>query len=235
MRVLLVSTWYVQNIYMEDKIRLAQQMVEQAEKSIRSAQKLLSEITGDSTSRAPQSSSPLEVTGASYESDDGQVVEGAFDGQNMVGPDGKKYSVPANYASKSKLVEGDQLKLIIQPDGRFVYKQIGPIERNRIKGVLMEDEASGQSIILAGGKNYKVLHASLTFFHAEVGDEVVILVPVDRESEWAAVENVIKEIDKTDEPELLENEEESNTSTKEDEEDQDDLGLISPLDDIDTI
>jgi len=222
-----------QNIYMEDKIRLVQQLVEQSEKSIRSAQKLLSEITGDSTAQVKQSSSPLEVVGASYESDDGQVVEGAFDGQNMVGPDGKKYSVPANYASKSKLVEGDKLKLIIQPDGRFVYKQIGPIERDRIKGVLMEDEASGQSIILADGKNYKVLHASLTFFHAEIGDEVVILVPAGKESEWAAVENVIKEIEAEDTPELLEDDAESPSTEEKDE--QDDLGLISPLDDIDTI
>ena len=36
--------------------------------------------------------------------------------QIMIGPDGKNYPVPANYASKSKLIEGDILKLTITPN-----------------------------------------------------------------------------------------------------------------------
>ncbi|MBU0671017.1 hypothetical protein KKF29_02555, partial [Patescibacteria group bacterium] len=40
-----------------------------------------------------------------------QIIEGVFNGQNMVGPDGEIFTIPANYASKSKLVEGDILKL----------------------------------------------------------------------------------------------------------------------------
>ena len=47
----------------------------------------------------------------------GRIIEGVFDGENMIGPDGKQYSVPANYASKSKLVEGDILKLTITATG----------------------------------------------------------------------------------------------------------------------
>jgi len=64
-------------------------------------------------------------------SNEGKIIEGVFDGQNMVGSDGRQYIVPPNYASKSKLVEGDILKLTIQPNGSFIYKQIGPIERQR--------------------------------------------------------------------------------------------------------
>ena len=45
-----------------------------------------------------------------------RVVEGVFNGQNMIGGDGEEYPIPANYSSKSKLVEGDILKLTI--DGR---------------------------------------------------------------------------------------------------------------------
>ena len=52
-----------------------------------------------------------------------------YTSQVMIGPDGKSYPVPANYASKSKLVEGDILKLTIADDGGFIYKQIGPIAR----------------------------------------------------------------------------------------------------------
>ena len=120
-----------------------------------------------------------------------KVVEGVFDGQQMIGPDGKQYSIPANYCSKSKLVEGDILKLIIKPDGGFVYKQIGPVERKRVKGVLVKDPISGEFKIEAESREYKAIKASITYFHGNDNDEVVILVPKDGESVWAAVENVI--------------------------------------------
>ena len=54
---------------------------------------------------------------------DGRVIEGVFDGQHMIGSDGRQYLVPQNYASKSKLVEGDILKLTIQPNGSFLFKR----------------------------------------------------------------------------------------------------------------
>jgi hypothetical protein len=132
--------------------------------------------------------------GTISQSPTGKVVEGVFDGQNMIGPDRKQYSVPANYASKSKLVEGDTLKLTITPDGSFVYKQIGPVERKRLVGTLARDEVSGEYRVLAGGKSYRVLVASITYYKGEVGDEVVVLVPKDSEARWAAVENVIKRL-----------------------------------------
>jgi hypothetical protein len=125
---------------------------------------------------------------------DNKVVEGVFDGQQMVGPDGKRYSIPANYCSKSKLVEGDILKLIVKPDGGFIYKQIGPIERKRIKGILSKDPVTGEFKAHAGGKEYKVLKASVTYFHGDAEDEVVILVPEDGDSFWAAVENIISKL-----------------------------------------
>lgn len=124
-----------------------------------------------------------------------KIIEGEFDGQNMVGPDGKQYSVPANYASKSKLVEGDVLKLTITRDGSFIYKQIGPIDRQRLIGQLVRDEVTSEYKVVADGKNYKVLLASVTYFKGEAGDEVVVLVPTGREARWAAVENIIKQTD----------------------------------------
>src|SRR4029079_9924412 len=125
-------------------------------------------------------------------SEGGKVIEGVFDGQNMIGPDNKQYPVPANYGSKSKLVEGDVLKLTIAEDGSFIYKQIGPVERRKVMGVLMQDE-KGDYKVLAEGKSYKVLLASLTYFKADAGDEVTIVLPQDIDSEWAAVEHVIKQ------------------------------------------
>lgn len=122
---------------------------------------------------------------------DNKVVEGVFDGGQMIGPDGKKYSIPANYCSKSKLVEGDILKLIIKKDGSFVYKQIGPVERKRIKGILMKDPVTGEFKVKTQDRFYKVLKASVTYFHGNDNDEAIVLVPQDGESIWASVENII--------------------------------------------
>lgn len=122
-----------------------------------------------------------------------QIIEGVFDGQNMIGPDAKEYAMPANYASKSKLVEGDVMKLTILPDGTFVYKQIGPITRERYKGKLVYDDKKDEyRVMTEWGKNYKLLTASVTYFKGESGDEAIILVPQGGQSVWAAVENIIK-------------------------------------------
>jgi len=120
-----------------------------------------------------------------------RVIEGVFDGVKMIAHDGQEYTVPANYASKSKLVEGDILKLTIEPNGDFKYKQIGPIERKRVVGQLLADETDNFYVV-ADKKKWKVLPASVTYFKGSLGDEVVILVPKDAVSKWAAVENIVK-------------------------------------------
>ncbi|MDD5290801.1 MAG: hypothetical protein PHZ04_01670 [Patescibacteria group bacterium] len=131
-----------------------------------------------------------EITPGSGE-ETGKVIEGVFDGENMIGPDGKEYSVPANYASKSKLVEGDILKLTIANSGTFIYKQIGPIERTRIIGELKKG-GDGDFFVESEGKKWHVLPASVTYFKGNPGDETVILIPKTGESKWAAVENIIR-------------------------------------------
>jgi len=127
----------------------------------------------------------------SEEEGQAQIIEGVFDGENMIGPDGKQYSVPTNYASKSKLVEGDILKLTITNKGTFVYKQIGPIERIRQVGTLYRND-DNSFLVKADGKQWRILPASVTYFKGQVGDEVVLLIPKTGESKWAAVENIIR-------------------------------------------
>jgi hypothetical protein len=171
-------------------LAMVAQMIDAAEKNIQSAKQMLKEMMGGPATKA-NLTALSEKAQTFTVSEGGKVIEGVFDGQNMVGPDKKQYPVPANYASKSKLVEGDVLKLTIADDGSFIYKQIGPIERKKMLGVLLVDE-KGDFKVLAEGKPYKVLLASLTYFKAEAGDEVTIVVPQGQETDWAAVENVIK-------------------------------------------
>ena len=121
-----------------------------------------------------------------------RIIEGVFDGEKMVAGDGIEYNVSANYASKSKLVEGDILKLTINKDGSFIYKQIGPIERKQLVAALAQNEKENEWYALVGSQRWKLLTASVTYFHGQPGDEVVILVPKDSSSKWAAVENIIR-------------------------------------------
>jgi hypothetical protein len=44
----------------------------------------------------------------------------------MIGSDDKKYPVPLNYSSKSKLISQDILKLTILANGKLIYKLIQP-------------------------------------------------------------------------------------------------------------
>jgi hypothetical protein len=121
-----------------------------------------------------------------------QIVEGVFDGQKMIDQDGVIHEVPANYASKSKLIEGDILKLTITKTGDRIFKQIAPVERKRVVGTLAIDDVSGQYYVMADGKAYRVIPASVTYYRGEIGDEVVLLVPKDGTSAWAAIENIVK-------------------------------------------
>ncbi|MBI5357999.1 hypothetical protein HZB74_04095 [Candidatus Saccharibacteria bacterium] len=161
----------------DKQVKRLRALIAEAETSLAAAKELLMSLLGDEDT----------ATKASIEENIGKVIEGVFDGQNMVGSDGKTYPVPANYASKSKLVQGDILKLTISEDGTFLYKQIGPIPRKQIVGVL--ELTDGHYFVKVGDRHYRVLLASVTYFKAKPGDQVSVNVPQDDDSvEWAALE-----------------------------------------------
>lgn len=172
----------------DDAILQVQELIENAENALKTARSLLKDVTGVTNTTHERNIERATTMGASS-STDGKVVEGVFDGQNMVDSLGETYPVPANYASKSKLVEGDGMKLTITDEGKFVYKQIAPIDRATVVGNLIQED--GQYKVLADGKAYRVLLASVTFYRAEVGDQVTILLPAGQEASWGAVEAVI--------------------------------------------
>ena len=123
-----------------------------------------------------------------FVSPDQKVIEGIFNGEAMIDQEGETYPVSPNYASKSQLVVGDKLKLTIAPDGRYIYKQIGPVERQHLVAVL---EKSGQQYFaITPKKRYRVLLASVTYFKVNEGEKVTIVVPKDDvPADWAAIEH----------------------------------------------
>lgn len=161
----------------DKQVKRLKALIAEAETSLAAAKELLLSLVGeDSTATADTREEAL-----------GKVIEGVFDGQNMVGSDAKTYPVPANYASKSKLVQGDILKLTIADDGAFLYKQIGPIPRKQVVGVL--ELKDGHYFVNVGDRQYRVLLASVTYFKAKPGDQVSVNIPEEEvDAEWAALE-----------------------------------------------
>lgn len=164
----------------EKQIKRLRSLIGEAETSLSAAKELLVSIIGDGgTIAAP--------TDTIVSSPEGKIIEGIFDGQIMIGPDGKNYPVPANYASKSKLVEGDIMKLTITEDGRFLYKQIGPVTRKTVIGTLTHHD--DKYYVEVSGREYQILYASVTYFHLREGMQVSIIIPADNnDATWAAVE-----------------------------------------------
>ena len=164
----------------EKQIKRLRSLLSEAETNLSAAKELLVSILGD----GEVITAPRETVLAGPE---GKVIEGVFDGQIMIGPDGKNYPVPANYASKSKLVEGDIMKLTIADDGKFLYKQIGPVERKSVIGTLNRHD--DKYFVEVAGKEYQILYASVTYFHLKEGSQVSVVIPADDpDATWAAVE-----------------------------------------------
>ncbi|PIT93815.1 hypothetical protein COU00_02365 [Candidatus Falkowbacteria bacterium CG10_big_fil_rev_8_21_14_0_10_43_11] len=194
---------------MDDKLKESREVVVISKQKLAFVQKLINNIKENSRRleellngnlSEDEGAAGIEQFAAPAEDGEGEineagekVLEGVFNGQHMIGPDGKQYSIPPNYASKSKLVEGDILKLTIGANGKFIYKQIGPIERERVIGSLCLNN-NGEYFVEQGDKRWRILTASVTYFKGRPDDEAVILVPKYGESNWAAVENIINKL-----------------------------------------
>ncbi|MBU0660747.1 hypothetical protein KKG22_01040 [Patescibacteria group bacterium] len=123
--------------------------------------------------------------------DDSNAIEGVFNGEAMIGEDGNTYTIPPNYASKSKLIEGDLLKVTVDPTGRYIFKQIMKTARKLVKGSLIKGNDEHKWQVLVDGRIYKVLTAAVTFHKGIEGAEVTLIIPENGESDWGSIERII--------------------------------------------
>lgn len=114
------------------------------------------------------------------------ALEGVFDGTQMIADDGALYPVPENYASKSKLLEGDLLQLIKTPDGRNYFKQVSRVPRHIKNARLEHIEANHGLARTDDGRGYQILLAPLRFFRVNPGEQLTLEVP-EAGGTWAAV------------------------------------------------
>ena len=163
-------------------------MIDSMQEQLNDMRKLVSGKIVHTPAHATTSSTPRakKNLGGSEE-----VYYGTFTGESMQAENGQNYPVSPNYASKSKLIEGDSLKLTIEPSGRFVYKQVEMTPRTQTTGKLAFDAVKNQWVVFSNGKNYNILTASVTFHKGEVGDEAHIIIPANG-GNWAAIEYIQK-------------------------------------------
>lgn len=121
-------------------------------------------------------------------------VHGEFNGRNMIGDDGIMYEVPGNYASKSRLLQGDRLRMDLMPNGAVIYKQIEPQRQTRIIARVQIKNGHSYNLVCEN-KTYRLLKESATYFKVQDGDNVVALIPAEQESDWAVIDNVVGKLD----------------------------------------
>lgn len=160
-----------------------------AEKSIKNAKKLLKDVM-DENNITLDSEINIDIKWLnSYNSDDSKIIEWVFTWHEMFWSDGNKYPVPVNYSSKSKLVQWDKLKLTIEPNGKMLYKQILPIEREIKTGLVVKEKEKYQ--VISEWQTYDLLTAAVTHFKVNIWDKISILVPAWKQATFAAIEAII--------------------------------------------
>ena len=184
------------------KISKILNLIEIAENNLKTAQLLIKQMYGTGAlhteSYSSSNYSPSVTSPADSEANFLEVVEGNFDGENMIGDDGKIYAIPANYASKTKLVVGDRMKRILTDTYREVYKVIQKAPAKRAVGMFTMDE-SGEFVVLVDSipNPVRVLKASITFAmkqqNLRSGDTVAILIPANGGSIWGAFDSIVKQ------------------------------------------
>jgi hypothetical protein len=171
-------------------------LIEIAETNLKNAKNLLQQMIDDGSIAPSRMSEAMGNSKISKEEEQAtEVVEGYFDGEYMIGDNGRTYLVPQNYASKTQLVVGDRMKWILTPT-REIFKLIQPAPREKVEGVFGID---GDSYIvnIEGIQNpVRILKASATFAmktqDLKPGDIVSILIPRDTTPIWGAFLTVVK-------------------------------------------
>ena len=117
-------------------------------------------------------------------------VTGKFDGEFMVTADGSKMSVPKNYAAKSLLVFGDELKRMEQ-DGKEAYKILSKVERKKIEGLLSKKD--GRYVILSDSGTFNLSKNAVEFRNIKQGEWVSAVIPEKGpHGDFAAIDKIIK-------------------------------------------
>ena len=168
-------------------IQRINQALSAAISSINLAKNLLKDIEGSQHSRIDT----REIEG----------IVGIFDGKYLITSDGQKIEVPVNYASKSKIVFGDTLKMVEDQDKKL-FKQIERVKRLNKVGILSKKD--GEMVVVTGDGTYKILQVAVEFYDLTEGGQVQVLVPEENvHAPFAAIDKNLEESRSSNEPKKI--------------------------------
>lgn len=114
---------------------------------------------------------------------------GIFDGEYLVTSSGIKYEVPKNYAAKSLLIVGDELKKY-QENGEDRYIIYKKIPRKKVEGILSKKDGR-YFVLLENNKSYQLSKQAVEFRNLKQGDRVVVVISeIDNGSDFAAIDKL---------------------------------------------
>jgi len=149
-------------------------LVSEARTALEKLYNALAAFSPSSVTKSPTASTSVPI-----------AIEGVFDGREMIADDGVHFAVPENYASKSKLLEGDMLQCMCE-NGRNYFKQLQRVARITVTARLLRIDTECGVAENAAGATYKILHAPLRFFRVTPGDTLTLEIP-ECGGMWAAV------------------------------------------------
>lgn len=170
-------------------LQALQELINTAERSLHHARNLMIQLVGKKAALSLEEATPAVAGLHAYKHGKAKIIEGIFNGKDMIGSDKKIYPVPANYASKSKIVEGSKLKATIKADGTFQYKIIDEIEHITTTGTLIRD--GDHFVVISQNGIYQVLPAAVTYLQAKIGDRISIRIPKDIKATYATIEALV--------------------------------------------
>lgn len=177
------------------KLQLLRQALSAAESSLSLARQLLRELEGQAPPPRPFTPPrggpfPQAQPQPQPQSRELPGIVGTFDGTYMTTLDGRKFPVPEGYASKTKLIFGDRLKMI-EEGGQRHFKQIEPVRRTFVNGILSQKE--GRFVAVTADGSYRLLQSSLRYYGGGEGDEVRIILPEgNKHAPFAAIDSIVK-------------------------------------------
>lgn len=117
-------------------------------------------------------------------------IIGIFDGEFMVTKDGEKIEVPKNYAAKSLLVYGDELKKMVDDEGKEAFKILNKVDRKKIEGLLSKKD--GRYVILADSGTFNLSKNAVEFRNIKQGEWILAVIPEKGPTgNFAAIDKVI--------------------------------------------
>lgn len=164
-------------------MRDVQTQLNNLEEAIKTLESNLSQLKAAAASLSDQISRPdySEIPGKT----------GYFDGSYMVTADNEKFPVNENYSAKSRILYGDNLKMI-EEDGKTIFKLIDKQEKEKVEGVL--NKKDGKWYLLTDKGTYRISDVAASFNDATLQDKARALIPEGKHSvPFAALDKVYKD------------------------------------------